>query len=296
MILADHTPMQLGLHSEELVALVLVDGVQRHPRPGRDHLVNVLSTDFDGPRPRLHVELLSNELEALARDDLLLLEELGFLIVLLSRSALHLLDGYANTSIDIPEFVADTSLAQLGPGPGFVDQVNRFVWEESLSDIPAGLIDRRFDGRRRILDVVEALVPVLHAQEHLQGLRLARRGHLDRLKATLQGPVLLDVLAVLGRGRGTDAPDFTARQRRLQDVGGVQRPFGRAGTDKRMKLVNEDDDAGVLHQLFHDRLETLFKLAAILGSRHDEGDIQGQDALVRQKMGMVVQLRLRVVT
>ena len=54
-----------------------------------------------------------------------------------------------------------------------------------------------------------------------------------------------------------------------------------------MELINENDDAGVLHQLLHDRLEALFKLTAILGPRHDEGDIQRQDALVRQKMGHV---------
>ena len=50
---------------------------------------------------------------------------------------------------------------------------------------------------------------------------------------------LLDVLAVLVERRRADALELAARQRRLEDVGGVDRAFGRAGADERVQLVDE---------------------------------------------------------
>ncbi len=86
-----------------------------------------------------------------------------------------------------------------------------------------------------------------------------------------------------GRGRA-DAADFAARQRRLQDVGGVERPFRRAGSDQRVELVDEHDDVRVLGELLHDRLEALFELAAIFGTGDDQRDVQGQDPLVGEEV------------
>ncbi len=89
---------------------------------------------------------------------------------------------------------------------------------------------------------------------------------------------------VLRRRRRADAADLAARERRLEDVGGVERSFGRAGPDERVQLVDEHDDVRVLGQFLHDRLEALFELTAILGARHDERDVQGEDPLVGQEM------------
>ena len=51
------------------------------------------------------------------------------------------------------------------------------------------------------------------------------------------------------------------------------------------KLVDEDDGVLILHQLLHDGLEPLFKLAAVLGSGDDERQIERQHALVGQEAG-----------
>ena len=108
-------------------------------------------------------------------------------------------------------------------------------------------------------------------------------GTFDGLEAALERAVLLDRLAVLaGRGRA-DALDFAARQRRLQDVGGVERTFRRTGAHQRVQLVDEDDGVLILHQLLHDGLEPLFKLAAVLGAGDDQRKIERQDALVGQE-------------
>ena len=52
-----------------------------------------------------------------------------------------------------------------------------------------------------------------------------------------------------------------------------------------MQLVDEDDGVLILHQLFHDGLEALFKLAAILGAGDDERKIEGEHALVGEEAG-----------
>ena len=64
----------------------------------------------------------------------------------------------------------------------------------------------------------------------------------DRLEAALQGGVLLDVLAVLVERGGADAVQLAAGQHRLEQVAGVHRPFGLAGADDGVQLVDEQDD------------------------------------------------------
>ena len=52
-----------------------------------------------------------------------------------------------------------------------------------------------------------------------------------------------------------------------------------------MELVDKDDGVLIFHQLFHDGLEPFFKLAAVLGARHDEREIEPENALVGEEAG-----------
>jgi hypothetical protein len=52
-----------------------------------------------------------------------------------------------------------------------------------------------------------------------------------------------------------------------------------------VQLVDEDDGVLILHQLFHDGLEPLFKLAAVFGAGHDEREVEAEDALVGEEAG-----------
>ena len=136
-----------------------------------------------------------------------------------------------------------------------------------------------------VADRVELLIAVLDAHDDLDRVGFVRRRHFDGLEAALQRAVLLDRLAVLGRRGGADALNLAARERRLEDVGRVERPLGRARAHQRVQLVDEDDGVLILHQLFHDGLEPLFKLAAVLGAGHDQREIETQHALVGQEAG-----------
>ena len=233
---------------------------------------------------RRDVELLAHELEVLARHHFLLAEELRALEVLLRDGALHLLHRNADVAVDLAELLAEARLAQLRARPGLVEQVDGLVGQEAIGDVAARLVDGRLERLARVVHVVERLVPLLDAEQDLDRLALAGRIHLDGLEAPLERPILLDVLAVLGRRRRADAADLAARQRRLEDVGRVERPFGRARAHQRVQLVDEHDDVRVLDQLLHDRLQAFLELAAILRAGDDQRDVEREDPLVGKEM------------
>ena len=132
--------------------------------------------------------------------------------------------------------------------------------------------------------MVERLVAILDAQQDLDRLAFARRFDLDGLEPPLERAVLLDVLPVLGRRGGADAADLAARERRLEDVGRVERAFGRSGAHQRVQFVDEHDDVRVLGELLHDGLEALFELSAILRAGDDQRDVEGEDPLVGEEV------------
>ena len=89
----------------------------------------------------------------------------------------------------------------------------------------------------------------------------------DNLETTFQSFVLLKVLLVLVKGRGTDAAQVTTRQSRLENVGCIHCATALSSTDKGVNLINEQNDFSVgLSDFINHRLETLLKLALILRS------------------------------
>ena len=90
--------------------------------------------------------------------------------------------------------------------------------------------------------------------------------------------------AVLRGCRRADAANLAARERRLQNVGGVERPLSRAGADQGVQLVDEHDDVRVLGELLHDRLQALLELTAVLRARDDQRDVERQNALVTEEV------------
>ena len=110
----------------------------------------------------------------------------------------------------------------------------------------------------------------------------------DRLEPPLEGRVLLDVLAVLVERRRADTVQLAARERRLQHVRGVRRALGRAGTDDRVQLVDEEDDAALgLGDLSQHRLQPILELAAILGAGDQCADVERDQAPLLQRLGNV---------
>ncbi len=79
----------------------------------------------------------------------------------------------------------------------------------------------KVDGFIGICDRVEFFVTIFNPKQNLGRIHLVWRRHFDRLKTPLQRTVFLDGFAIFARSGCTDALNLTARERWLQDVGGI---------------------------------------------------------------------------
>src|SRR5712691_4088953 len=138
------------------------------------------------------------------------------------------------------------------------------------------------------LAAVVRLVAVAQAAQDLDGVLDRRLLDADLLEAALQRSVALEVLAVLVEGGGADRLQLAARQRRLQDRGGVDRALGGARADEIVELVDEQDDVAALGDLLHHLLQALLELAAVLRAGDQRGQVERIDLLVLQELGDLV--------
>ena len=132
------------------------------------------------------------------------------------------------------------------------------------------------------------LVAFFEAAQDADRVLDRRLADVDLLEAPFECRIFLDVLAVLVERGGTDHPQLAASQHRLDHVAGVHRPFGAAGADDRVQLVDERDHlAGGVGDLLEDGLETLFELAAVLGAGQHRTDVERDQTLALETLGHV---------
>ena len=107
------------------------------------------------------------------------------------------------------------------------------------------------------------------------GLGDRRLGHVDLLEAPRQRVILFEDLPVLAVRRRADALQRAGRQRRLQQVGRVERAARcRARADDRVDLVDEQDRLRVLGELLQHRLQALLEIAAVLGAGEQRAHVE----------------------
>src|SRR2546428_3157404 len=130
------------------------------------------------------------------------------------------------------------------------------------------------------------LVALAQAPQDRDGVLDGRLADVDRLEATLERRVLLNVLAIfVERGRA-DRVELAACEHRLEHVRRIHRTFRRAGADDGVQLVDEQDDLALaLGDLLQDRLEALLDLAAVLPAGEQRADVEREHALVLQALG-----------
>ena len=159
---------------------------------------------------------------------------------------------------------------QLSSGSGLVENVDGFVRQEAVGNKTVSLIDGRLDGLGRVSNLMERFVTFGNALDDRDRLFLAWRENSNRLEAPLQSTVFLDRLTILPRRCGADALDLAARKCGLQNIGCIKCALCRACTDKRVKLIDENDVVAAFLQLGNDLFETLFKLASVFGAGNDQ--------------------------
>ena len=102
------------------------------------------------------------------------------------------------------------------------------------------------------------------------------------LETSFQSTVFLDAQLVFLCGGCADAANLSASKSRLQNVCSVHASAACARAYKRMNLVDEKDDVGILLHLLHYSLHTLLKLSAVLCSSNHEREVERVDFLVEQ--------------
>ena len=100
--------------------------------------------------------------------------------------------------------------------------------------------------------------------------------------------ILLEDAAIFGERGGADALELARRQRRLEQVGGIQcAPRGRTGPDEGVDLVDEQDGLTISTQLLEHRLQALLEVAAILGAGQQCTHVQRIDGGVLEHLRRV---------
>ena len=132
------------------------------------------------------------------------------------------------------------------------------------------------------------LITVFQAAQDRDGVLDGGLVHQHWLEPPFKGGVLLDVLSILVDSGGADAVQLSPGQHGFEQVAGVHRAFGLAGSDHRVQLIDKKDDvsARFLHFL-ENRLQTLFEFAPILGSRDQSAHVEGHDAALLDTFGHI---------
>src|ERR1019366_5660952 len=201
--------------------------------------------------------------------------------VLLFAERLALDFQVRGAAVQVVDFDGHGADLQAQRGARFVDQVERLIGQEAVGNIAVREHGGRENGRVLNAHSVVDLEFLLEAAQNGDGVVHGRLAHHHGTETARQGGVLFDVLAVLVEGRGPDAAQFSASQRRLEEVGGVDRAFRRAGPDEGVQFVDKADDFAVgIDDFLDHRLETVFELAAELGAGDHAAQVDGHQLLV----------------
>src|SRR5579875_292981 len=284
LVLTDHALVQDIGHVQQLLRFSFGQLQKWDSRPGGDNVGNLLRG-----HDRLFRLLLGFPLSLDLAD---LLRELGFLLAQRCRLfELLVADGHllvtphlSQLPLHLFAFGRQRAGPQANPRGGLVDEVDGLVRQVAIAYVAIGQLGRLID---RLLGDHQPVMLLVFGTQPAQDLdRLVDRGRIDDhgLEAPLQGGIALYVLSVLVHGGGAYALQLATRQRRLQDVGRVDRPFGSAGADERVQLIYHQHDIAGCANLVHDLLQTLFEFAPVLGSGYEQADVQHDDLLVGENL------------
>ena len=122
------------------------------------------------------------------------------------------------------------------------------------------------------------------AAQHLHAAVLVRLVDLHDLEASGERRVLLEVLLVLGPGGGGDGAQLAARERGLEQVGGIAGAGRAAGADEGVRLVDEQDGRlGRGLHLVDDLAQAVLELALHAGAGLQHAQVERADADLAQR-------------
>ncbi len=163
-----------------------------------------------------------------------------------------------------------------------VHGINSLVGEIAVTDVTFGERHTRVESLGCIYYIMVGLILLAYVVEN--HTRLLGSGRLDHylLETTLEGTVILNVLAIFVDRRGTYTLYLTACKRRLEKIGGIHRAGRIAGTDYGVKLVDKQYHILVFGELVKNTLDTLLKLSAIFRASYKRSHVERHHTLVKK--------------
>ena len=165
-----------------------------------------------------------------------------------------------------------------------VKSIEGLVGLGAVGDILSGQAHAGFDSFGRIFHGMVLLITTHHVVQNIKGLSGRCRFDENLLESTLQRAIFLNTLAVFVLRRGADTLHFAARQGRLQHIGRIQRAWRATCSYDGMNLIHKENKLLVLAQFLNQAAQTFLKLSAILRASHQGRHIQGDNALVYERM------------
>ena len=160
-------------------------------------------------------------------------------------------------------------------GGSGIQQIHRFIRKLTSRQITA----RQGNcGTNRIVGNVHMVmfgVAGFQAPQHQAGSVVIRLIDFYHLEAAFQGCIALKVLFVFRPGGGRNCPQFTTRQRGLQQVGCIRATGLVASTDDGMRFVDKQQNGyrGLLYCI-NDVFQTLFKLPLHTRARLQQAEVK----------------------
>ncbi len=96
------------------------------------------------------------------------------------------------------------------------------------------------------------------------------------------------MLCVFGSRRCANNLNFTAGQRRFQDITSVHSALRGSSTYNQVQLVNKDNGLAVVFEFGHDLFQSLFKFTAVFRPGNHTGQIEHHNPLIQQTVGHIL--------
>ena len=272
------------LHVEELLGLFFGEAVNGDTSPLRENLGDLLFVDHRGVvvagRERFALFLAT-----IGHEVALLITQLSGPLELLRLHGLPFVTADAGeTLVDLLDVWRQVGALETHPAACLVDEVDGLVRQVAVGDVPIGEVGGVDEGLVGEADPMMVLVAGAQPFEDLDGVRNRGLVDLDRLEATLERRVLLEVLPVLLEGGGADRLQLAAREHRLEDAGGVDCALCGSCADQRVNLVDEQDDVAARTDLLQHLLEAFLEVAAVPRACDKCAEVERVEVLVGQRV------------
>src|ERR1700688_1945751 len=161
-LLRDDALVQLFFNAQQLLGFFFFDRRYGHAGPARYHVLDVLPTDYAGGG-FIEVVFFAKGAQVLALLAFFVRVEARLLELVVRDGVLHTVDDELDALLDFGQLLGKRGLAQFHASAGFVDQVNRFVWQETVGNIAVRMRHGKIDGVVGVGDGVEFLVTLFDA-------------------------------------------------------------------------------------------------------------------------------------